>query len=167
MAENEGTQSEQSATAEAKPAQKPDAAEEIKEPILTETLVERFEKDLEEKGKKAYAKWGFILFHTLDEERVQAERERLGFKPVDALDHYNAGCQLASKDKYAAALKSFALAVQLDSEFFEARFNQALATEKVGDLDEAKKIWNELCKNCEDQEEVTQIKGHLAELVKS
>ena len=76
------------------------------------------------------------------------------------------GCRLAAKDNYAAALKCFAVAVQLDSEFFEARFNQALATEKSGDLAEAKKIWNELSKNCEDQEEVAQIKGHLAELAK-
>ena len=166
MAENEGPQSEQSPSAEAAPAQQPDAAEEIKEPILTDTLVERFGKDLEEKGKSAYSKWGFALFHSLDEERAQDERERLGFKPADALDHYNVGCRLAAKDKYAAALKSFALAVELDSEFFEARFNQALATEKTGDLAEAKKIWNELSKNCEDQEEVAQIKGHLAELAK-
>ena len=168
MTENEEqTQTTQAEEGKAAPPEtEAEAAEETPpaEPPLTEILVDRFEQALESDGDKAYKRWGFALFHSIDDQKAEAQVSRLRGKPRDALDHYNAGCTSAEKRRFADAVRAFATALELDPEFPEAQFNYALAQEKTGDLTAARKSWNKYLDQCENSEEESEIKNHLTEL---
>ncbi len=137
------------------------------EKLLTETLVESYEQSLDADAKKTFEKLGYALFHSVSDEKAQELLHKFGFKPRDVLDHYNAGCALAAKEKFSDAAKAFAAALDLDSNFEPARFNHALAKEMAGDAAGAKKSWKELLDLCQDEEESARIKQHLKELADS
>jgi len=132
--------------------------------LLTPSLVSQFEQALEKDNNEAYEHWGFALFHSMTGERAQRELLKLGLKPRDGLDFYNAGCLLAGEEKFAEAAKAFAKALELTPELEEALFNLALSQEKAGNVNEAKKNWKELLNVVKDEEESGQIKQHLKDL---
>lgn len=149
-----------------KDAAAPEAEEQTapEEKFLTEILVESFEAALTAEKDKAYASYGFGLFHSMSDEAAWRELERLKIDPKDALAHYNRGCMLAADGKFADAVKSFEAALKMDPQFEEAMYNRALALEKKGDAAASKRAWTELLEICSDEEDRAEITGHLAAL---
>lgn len=133
-------------------------------PTLTEQMLEDFQTSLDGDRMSAYRRWGFAMFHSIAPEKAHAELGSLGLKPRDALDHYNLGCSLATREQFAQAAKAFEQALKLDENLVEARFNLALAREKSGEASAAKKLWNEYLESCTDEQETAEIKNHLSEL---
>lgn len=131
---------------------------------MTDHAVERFGKELESDGLETYKRWGFALFHTLDDEKAAKQLVALGIKPRDGLDHYNLGCGHVEAGKFAKAAECFAKAIELDDELNEARFNLALALEKTGDLTGAKKHLMVFLEACEDADESAEVRTFLGEL---
>lgn len=134
---------------------------------FSDSLVERFDRDLEQNPNEAFGRWGLAMFHSLADEKAEVFRRRLKIEPQDALDHYNLGCTLAGQEKYAEAIKEFAKAQELDPENAEAIYNHALALEKSGKSSESVALWNEYLKLCTEPEEIDEIKNHVTELTTS
>lgn len=161
--ESQATQTEPEAGVSAE--QEPEAAEAPpEEPGLTDILVERFAGELQSDGNDTYRRWGFALYHSLDDTAAQAERVRMGIKPVDALDHYNLGCHLASLEDFTKAANAFAKALELDPEFPEGHYNLALAREKAGQAAKATESYQRYLELIDDPEQSTEVKNHLSEL---
>lgn len=131
---------------------------------LTDRVLDYYGKAVERDSKWAYEHIGYALFHSLNDEQAMAELLKLGFKPKDALDHYNMGCKYAAEGKYAEAAKSFAQSVKLNPELKDAQFNHALALEMAGDLNGAKKGWKDIAELYGEEKEAEEIKQHLKEL---
>lgn len=131
---------------------------------ITESLVGIYDLCLNQDNKETFRRLGFALFHSLSDERAFAELQKLGYKPKDALDHYNLGCQQSIAEKFGEAAKSFAQALKLQPEFPEACYNHALALEKSGDGSAARKAWKDYLDSCSDEAEAEQVREHLKEL---
>jgi tetratricopeptide (TPR) repeat protein len=129
-------------------------------------LLEDFKRSLADGAKGVYERWGYLWLHSMSDEEVVEQREKLGFKPVDALDFYNQGCRQAALEDFAGAAASFAKALALDAELSEAEFNHALALELAGKKAESRAAWKAwLEKHGEaSEEEAKQVKDHLAAL---
>jgi tetratricopeptide (TPR) repeat protein len=128
-------------------------------------LLERFRETLGAEGEKAYARWGLSLLYSLDDEQIETQRQALGLKPRDALDHYNHGCLLARREQYAEAAKAFEQAVKLDPALAEADFNHAFALECAGQKIPARKAWVAHLEKFADTPDAAEIKQHLTALV--
>lgn len=129
--------------------------------------VEWFRQSLAAEGEVAYQRWGMPLFHSLAPEEIEAQTAALGLDVTDALDFYNRGCLLASREDYAGAVKAFDRAIQLDANLSEAVFNRALALEKSGDIAAARQGWQQYLDRfgeTEDADDVNDVKDHLGEL---
>jgi tetratricopeptide (TPR) repeat protein len=129
-------------------------------------LLEEFKQSLAAHPEGVYARWGYTWLHSMSDEDAMVQREALGYQLVDALDHYNHGCLLASRETYADAAKAFAKAVELDPKLVEARFNHALALELAGKTAEARAAWKACVEPGAElpDEEIKQIKDHLGAL---
>lgn len=136
----------------------------IQDQVLTQKLVETFESSLDRDAKAAYRHMGFGLFHSIAPDKAQRQLIKMGFKPKDALDHYNIGCVHAMDEKWAQAIESFQAALKLDGDLRDAKFNLALAQEKAGEASASKKTWNDLLSKTEQEEEAAEIRAHLKEL---
>jgi tetratricopeptide (TPR) repeat protein len=121
-------------------------------------------ESLKADGEKAYERWGISLFHCLSDEEIEAQRQELGFDVKDALDFYNRGCLLASREDYAQACQFFAKALEAEPELPEARFNYALCLEKSGEMDKARAAWQVYLDQYAVAEEVEDVKQHLGSL---
>ena len=142
------------------PAEQPEPAD----PTLSDNLLSRFEDDLAQKGLDAYARWGFALFHSQGDEQSAKARAQLGMKPIDAVDHYNEGCVQAQSGDFAAAAASFKTALEMDSNFGEARFNLGVALDKSGDAAGAREHIKQYLDTLEEPEEADQVRQYLGEL---
>lgn len=125
-------------------------------------LVEFLKQSLTAEGEPAYQRWGLPLFHSMSDEDAEAQRAALGFAPADALDFYNRGCLLASREDFSAAAKAFERAFQLDGQLAEAAFNRAAALEKAGDSAKAREAWQLYLERFGDNEDAVEVKEHLS-----
>jgi len=130
--------------------------------------LDQIRESLAAEGEVAYGRWGMPLFHSLSDEEAEAQRAALGFAPQDALDFYNRGCLLASREDYAGAAKAFDRAAQKDPKglvcLVEAVHNRALALEQAGDKTAARATWQAWLTQFGDSEDVAEVKQHLETL---
>lgn len=129
-----------------------------------ERLLDDLRASLDKDGLVAYKRWGLPLFHNLGDPEAEAQREKFGFEPKDALDYYNRGCLLASRDDFSGAAKAFAKAAKLDATLAEAFYNHALSLELAGQTSDARKAWNQYVEQFADREDVAEVREHLAAL---
>jgi Flp pilus assembly protein TadD len=134
------------------------------EPALTDRIVQSFEEALRSEGPTVFDRLGYAMFHSLDDRTAQSARAQRGFKPIDALDHYNLGCHQAEAGEFGKAAKSFERAAELNPELAEAVYNLALAQEKAGDLPQARKSWKRWLDLVAEGDETVAVKHHLTEL---
>lgn len=154
MSESTKTQSSESSEINARKAEQHHAR-----------MLADFQQSVEAEGETAFMRWGLPLYHSLTDEAVEAQRAAHGIEPADALDFYNRGCLLASREDFAGAAKAFARAAELNADLPEAAFNHALALEKSGDAKGARKAWQAHLETLEeDSEDADEIKEHLTTL---
>ncbi|MEN6625478.1 MAG: tetratricopeptide repeat protein [Candidatus Sumerlaeia bacterium] len=165
MSDQEKTPTPDSAQPAAEPTQS--AAEPQGKPHPSqhlERLLGEMRASIEKDGMAVYKRWGLALFHNYSDAEAEAQREAFGFEPKDALDFYNRGCLLASRNDFAGAAKAFAQAAKLDATLAEAQYNLALSLESAGQNAEAKKAWNQYVEQFADSEDVAEVREHLAAL---
>ncbi len=131
---------------------------------LTDVVVEYYSRSVESDSKWAYKHLGYGLYHSIPDAQAFGEMLKMGFKPKDALDHYNMGCHLIAQEKFGEAVKSFSAAVKMDPQLKEAWYNLALAQERDEDVSSAKKSWKELLELLGDHADAEEVKQHLKEL---
>ncbi len=128
-----------------------------------ERQLECFRQSLEAEGEGAYDRWGLAMFHSLPDEDIEAQRVALKWGNRDALDHFNAGCLSASREEYGKAATAFAKAVELDPALSDAAYNHALALEKAGRADPARRAWQAYVEKYPESGEVGEVNQHLTE----
>jgi len=126
--------------------------------------LDQIRESLAAEGEVAYRRWGMPLFHSLSDEEAEAQRAALGFAPHDALDFYNRGCLLASREDYAGAAKAFERAAHLDPTLADAVFNQAQALELAGNKNASRATWQAWLTQFGDSEDAAEVKQHLETL---
>ncbi|MCX7011669.1 MAG: tetratricopeptide repeat protein [Candidatus Sumerlaeota bacterium] len=114
---------------------------------------------------RAYRRYGFVLYHSLEGAEAVELRQKIGLPMEDALDAYNLGVVAAQKDEWAEAVRCFQQALAADSALADAEYNLALALEKKGDAAGARKRWNSYLKR-EDLSEADRgaVEAHVKEL---
>lgn len=129
-------------------------------------LLEDFKSSLENGPEGTYRRWGYAWMHSMGDEDAMAQRVALGYKPVDALDHYNLGCLQAADEDFGTAARSFGKAIELDATLNEARYNHALALETAGKAADARQAWKAYLEASGElsEEETKQIKDRLTAL---
>lgn len=152
----ESAQPAEAAQSAAEPAGKPHPSQHL------ERLLNELRASLEKDGTAAYKRWGLPLFHNLSDADAEAQREKLGFEPKDALDFYNRGCLLASRDDFSGAAKAFARAAKMDETLAEAQYNHALSLELAGQTADARKAWHQYVEQFPDRDDVAEVRDHLS-----
>ncbi|MCE5228598.1 hypothetical protein LLG95_03250 [bacterium] len=163
MSDQDKTPTPESAQPEApqsapEPAGKPHPSQHL------ECLLNELRASLDKDGLSAYKRWGLCLFHNYEDAEAEAQREAMGFEPKDALDFYNRGCLLASRNDFAGAAKAFAGAAKLDAKLAEAQYNYALALELAGQMSDARKAWAQYAEQFADREDVAEVRDHITSL---
>jgi tetratricopeptide (TPR) repeat protein len=80
------------------------------------------------------------------DEAIREFQEALQASPNNAQIYNDLGAASLEKGDFSPALDSFNKALQLDPNLLEARFNRALADEKLSRIEEAKADWDEYLK---------------------
>jgi tetratricopeptide (TPR) repeat protein len=123
-----------------------------------------FKQSLASEGEPALQRWGLPMYHVLSDEEAEAQRQSLAIEPKDALDFYNRGCLLASREDYSGAVKAFERALALDPKLKEAAHNRSLALELSGDVLAARAAWRSYLETFTDSEDIEEVKQHLESL---
>ena len=92
---------------------------------------ETFTEMLGENRLKAYKRFGFTLFHSMDEEAYFAEMERMGWSLETALDFYNLGVVASGRGHHSKAQELYEKAIKLDGDLAAAHHNLAVACEAL------------------------------------
>jgi len=103
--------------------------------------VEGFVKAAEEDFDKALDRFGFTVWHSLPPKDAAVLKERLGIRPLEALDFYNRGTAYAMEAKWAEAEADLRQAVKADPESAQAVHNLAVCLENLGRLGEARETY--------------------------
>ena len=98
---------------------------------------------------------GFIYLIIEDDEHAQSEFE-LAIKHSEkpAIPHCNLGTLYMTMNKLDLAIQAFESALEADANLLDARYNLALANEKIGDVDSAREHLHELTQFVSDDPEV-------------
>ena len=106
---------------------------------------------------------GFIYLIIEDNERAQSEFElAITHSGKPAIPHCNLGTLYMTMDKFDLAIKAFESALEADAYLLDAKYNLALAHEKVGSVDSAREHLRELTQLLSDDGEVTSALERLA-----
>ena len=99
---------------------------------------------------------GFIYLIIEDDERAQSEFElAITHSETPAIPHCNLGALYMTMDKLDLAIKAFESALKADVNLLDAKYNLALAHEKIGNVDLAHECLRELTQLLSDDVEVT------------
>ncbi|MBX7244314.1 MAG: tetratricopeptide repeat protein [Candidatus Sumerlaeaceae bacterium] len=126
--------------------------------------LERYQAILDRSLDEALSRYGFTLHHSLPPVRQVELMQQLGFKPKDAVDHYNLAGAAIAKEDFKGAVSQLQKALSLDGTFADAVYNLALCHEKLGKKQDAVQMWNRYIELTEGDEEKATVKAHLAEL---
>ena len=98
---------------------------------------------------------GFIYLIIEDDKRAQSQLE-LAIKHSDkpAIPHCNLGTLYMTMSKFDQAITAFESALQTDANLHDAKYNLALAHEKVGNVNVARKQLRELAQRLSNDAEV-------------
>ena len=130
---------------------------------LLNRSMEKYRQELGENLEEAQRRYGFTLFHSLKSQEKIDHLRRLGFGPHDGIDHYNLGCVDASQANFEQAAAHFEKAVAEQPDWFEALHNLALALERAGQADKARRQWRR-CLEVAPESEREAIETHLSGL---
>ena len=98
---------------------------------------------------------GFIYLIIEDDEYAQSEFElAITHAEKPAIPHCNLGTLYMTTDKLNLAIKAFESALEADANLLDAKYNLALANEKIGDVDSAREHLRELAQFASDDPEV-------------
>jgi len=100
--------------------------------------IKRFQDILKENELYAFERYGWTVFYSLPLDQIHEMKTRFGWKPVTALDHYNAASLLCRSGKIAQGLKHLEQAHEMGLDIPELYYNLALAYEKRDDKRRAK-----------------------------
>ena len=99
---------------------------------------------------------GFIYLILEDDERAQNELElAITHSEKPAIPHSNLGILYMTTDKFDQAIRAFESALQADANLLDARYNFAIAHEKMGNVDSAREHLRQLSQLLSDDPEVT------------
>ena len=126
--------------------------------------IDRYKQILGEDLKKAKKIYGFTLFHSLDSIEKVELKDKMGFKPKDAVDCYNYGTYYLDEKKWNKAIEYLSEAVKMDKGLKEAYYNLAIAYESSNDNKNAKKYWETYISLTDDDKEKKEIGKHITEL---
>ncbi len=105
---------------------------------------------------------GFIYMIIEDDERAQSEFElAITHSEKPAVPHCNLGILYMTMEKFDQAIKAFESALQADANLLDAKYNLALAHEKVGNVDLARGHLRDLTRFLSDDAEVTSVLERL------
>ena len=98
---------------------------------------------------------GFIYLIIEDNRRAQSELElAITHSEKPAIPHCNLGILYMTMDKFDQAIKPFESALEADANLLDAKYNLALAHEKVGNVDSAREQLRELNQLLSDDPDV-------------
>ncbi len=98
---------------------------------------------------------GFIYLIIEDNRRAQSEFElAIAHSEQPAIPHCNLGILYMTMDKFDQAIKPFESALEADANLLDAKYNLALAHEKVGNVDSAREQLRELNQLLSDDPDV-------------
>ena len=98
---------------------------------------------------------GFIYLTIEDDKRAQSEFElAITHSEKPAIPHCNLGTLYMTTNKLDLAIKAFESALEADSNLLDAKYNLALANEKVGNVNVAREQLRELNQLLSDDPEV-------------
>ena len=98
---------------------------------------------------------GFIYLIIEDDRRAQSEFElAITHSEKPAIPHCNLGTLYVTMNKLDLAIEAFESALAADANLLDAKYNLALAHEKIGNLDSARKQLRELNQILSDDAEV-------------
>ena len=98
---------------------------------------------------------GFIYLIIEDDKRAQNEFElAITYSESPAIPHCNLGTLYMTMDKANLAIKAFESALEADPNLLDAKYNLALAHEKVGNVDSAQERLRELAQLLSDDPDV-------------
>ena len=106
---------------------------------------------------------GFIYLIIEDDRRAQSEFElAITHSEKPAIPHCNLGTLYVTMNKLDLAIEAFESALAADANLLDAKYNLALAHEKIGNLDSARKQLRELNQLLSDDAEVASALERLA-----
>ena len=98
---------------------------------------------------------GFIYLIIEDDERAQSEFElAITHSEKPATPHSNLGVLYMAMNKFDLAITAFDSALEADATLLDAKYNLALAHEKIGNVDSAREYLRELAQLLSDDPEV-------------
>lgn len=98
---------------------------------------------------------GFIYLIIEDDRRAQSEFElAITYSEQPAIPHCNLGTLYLAMNKLDLAIKAFESALEADANLLDAKYNLALANEKVGNVNVAREQLRELAQRLSDDAEV-------------
>ena len=107
------------------------------------------------KNSSLHNNLGFIYLIIEDDRRAQSEFElAITHSEKPAIPHCNLGTLYMTTNKLDLAIKAFESALETDSNLLDAKYNLALANEKVGDVNVAREQLRELNQLLSDDPEV-------------
>ena len=107
------------------------------------------------KSSSLYNNLGFIYLIIEDNRRAQSELElAITHSENPAIPHCNLGTLYMTTDKLNLAIKAFESALAADPNLLDAKYNLALANEKVGNTNVARKQLRELNQLLSDDPEI-------------
>lgn len=105
---------------------------------------------------------GFIYLIIEDDEHAQSEFElAIAHSKKSAIPHCNLGTLHMTTNKLNLAIKAFESALEADANLLDARYNLALANEKVGNVNAAQEQLRELNRLLSDDPEVASVLERL------
>ena len=105
---------------------------------------------------------GFIYLIIEDDRRAQSEFElAITHSEKPAIPHCNLGTLYMTTNKLNLAIKAFESALEADANLLDAKYNLALANEKVGNVNVAREQLRELNQLLSDDPEVASALGRL------
>ena len=106
---------------------------------------------------------GFIYLIIEDDERAQSEFElAITHSEKSAIPHCNLGILYMTMAQFDLAVKAFESALEADVNLLDAKYNLALAHEKVGNVNWAREHFRELAQILSDDPEVALALERLA-----
>lgn len=129
--------------------------------------INKYKKTLKRDKDTAFKRYGFTVFHSLDDYEKIELKEELGFEAVDEQDFYNIATTAAVKGDYEKAKKFFEKALKSKKDFPNASFNLALTYAKLNDNKKAVDLLKDYLKNVEDPFEKEEVEEFISELQNS
>ena len=134
---------------------------------LFRVILEDYATKLHRNVDKALSQYGMTLYHSLPVDQRTWLGEQLGLNPPNARTRYNLGVVEASRENWDQAITLFQEALDKDASLLEARYNLALACDRKGDKDEARRHFQTLIDSvgarADWAEDVARIRSYLQE----